>query len=299
MLSVSDFNDFEVFAVVADEGSLRKAAARLSTSQPLVSQRITRLERNLGTSLIERSTNGIRLTDAGRRLVPYLKRALGLMNEAIAAVRDASTTEVFEVWTDATLAPVVMPFVTRAIDGLPMTLSNRAAPVTETIRAVREGDADVGFVYGDARTELLLVEPFFKDELCFVVQPEHPLALRAAVTVADVIEHEVAVAMCAPGGEIAANHLTVAGIPSERLRRVTPASTATMLALDNGHVCACLRSSVERSLELGLVTELTGPDLPNWVVEIRLVFRPADVDRAPVRTLRDAVCAAWDRKSIH
>jgi LysR family transcriptional activator of nhaA len=62
-----NYNHVYYFHVAASEGSVARAAERLGVTQPTVSEQIRQLERTLGVTLFERTTSGIRPTDAGRQ----------------------------------------------------------------------------------------------------------------------------------------------------------------------------------------------------------------------------------------
>jgi len=74
------------FAAVAETLNFGRAAARLSISQPPLSRQIQSLEHELGTPLFTRTTRGVRLTAAGRALIPEARR---LLREAAALVEGA------------------------------------------------------------------------------------------------------------------------------------------------------------------------------------------------------------------
>lgn len=59
-----------VLSVCSQCGTLREAAARLETHPSTVSRRIDALEQQLGYRVIERGSDGLKLTDAGRELAP-------------------------------------------------------------------------------------------------------------------------------------------------------------------------------------------------------------------------------------
>jgi len=66
--SEPDWALLRVFLEVAGTGSLSRAASALGSSQPTLSRQIAQLEAQLGHALFERSTRGVRLTDAGEAL---------------------------------------------------------------------------------------------------------------------------------------------------------------------------------------------------------------------------------------
>ena len=62
----------EYFLEIVRSGSLSKAAGKLYVSQPSLTKYIQRLEKQVGTPLFDRSTNPMRLNDAGRVYYEYL-----------------------------------------------------------------------------------------------------------------------------------------------------------------------------------------------------------------------------------
>ncbi|MGL4234027.1 MAG: LysR family transcriptional regulator [Casimicrobium sp.] len=68
-LSNVTIGDFELFCVVIDQGGFREAARYLGLSQSGVSRRIAGIEKLLNTTLLERTTRSMKLTEAGRRFL--------------------------------------------------------------------------------------------------------------------------------------------------------------------------------------------------------------------------------------
>lgn len=83
-------HQLEVFAAVATEMSVSRAADRLHVSQPAVSSSLAALQRELGVELVVRSGRGIELTDAGRAMYKYASLVLGLVEEGVDAVHAAA-----------------------------------------------------------------------------------------------------------------------------------------------------------------------------------------------------------------
>lgn len=73
--------------VVAEEGSVRKAADRLHISQPPLSRQIASLEDELGKKLFERRSTGMVLNDDGAAFVIHARRVL----DAVADLRELAS----------------------------------------------------------------------------------------------------------------------------------------------------------------------------------------------------------------
>nr|WP_108651683.1 LysR family transcriptional regulator [Dongshaea marina] len=67
------FEKLITFATVSEELSLTQAAEKLGISKAQVSRRLAELEKELGCQLLNRSTRKVKLTDAGKRLLPEVQ----------------------------------------------------------------------------------------------------------------------------------------------------------------------------------------------------------------------------------
>jgi DNA-binding transcriptional LysR family regulator len=77
-------------AAVADAGSVREAARRLTVTESAVSAALAALAREVRVPLIERAGRGLRLTAAGEAYAAYARQILGLHEEALAAARSGA-----------------------------------------------------------------------------------------------------------------------------------------------------------------------------------------------------------------
>lgn len=75
-----NLKQLEAFVQVADQGSFRRAAERLNTTQPNISARIAALEERTGSRLMERDAGSVRLTETGRRLLPKAREVLDALD---------------------------------------------------------------------------------------------------------------------------------------------------------------------------------------------------------------------------
>jgi DNA-binding transcriptional LysR family regulator len=77
-----DIEDLQTFVEVADAGGVSPAARRLGVSKSIVSRRLLRLEADLGTQLLARTTRGAALTEAGATFREHAARICAEMDIA-------------------------------------------------------------------------------------------------------------------------------------------------------------------------------------------------------------------------
>jgi DNA-binding transcriptional LysR family regulator len=77
----------QAFAAIAEGGSITRAAQRLALSKSVISERLTELERVLGTRLMHRTTRTLSLTDDG---MAFYERAKGILRDVENAAAEMS-----------------------------------------------------------------------------------------------------------------------------------------------------------------------------------------------------------------
>jgi DNA-binding transcriptional LysR family regulator len=86
-------NQLRTFLAVAETGSVRAAAQDLVVTQAAVSASLAALQKSLGVVLLEPDGRGLRLTAAGQAYSGYVRRVLGLLDEAGRAAAAAADPE--------------------------------------------------------------------------------------------------------------------------------------------------------------------------------------------------------------
>jgi DNA-binding transcriptional LysR family regulator len=118
--ALRDLNKLNAFVRVAERKSFTKAAADLRTTPSVVSKHMKELEEALGFSLLNRSTHGIVLTDAGEGLLQNCLQMLATLDDYVVSTRNLQTGPYGTLRVQATsdyarsvLAPLVLTFATR------------------------------------------------------------------------------------------------------------------------------------------------------------------------------------------
>ena len=89
-----------------------------------------------------------------------------------------SLSGVLHIVASTTLGNYVLPYLMGAfMRKYPEAHINMLVVNTlQTERLVAKGQADLGFIEGDINVECLVATPWFADEMCIIVGPQHPLA---------------------------------------------------------------------------------------------------------------------------
>jgi len=92
-----DLDSFRCFDAAATTLSFRAAAARVHLSPAAFSDRIRRLEEDLGVSLLRRTTRQVAVTEDGQRLLPLVREALAAADRVRAAAQQKGHPPPFEL----------------------------------------------------------------------------------------------------------------------------------------------------------------------------------------------------------
>src|SRR5512139_602028 len=87
-----NYHHLRYFWIVAKEGGLTKAAAKLHVSQPTISAQIQALEGVLGERLFRRVGRNLALTDAGQHVLMYAEEIFGIGQDLLNSVRQQPTS---------------------------------------------------------------------------------------------------------------------------------------------------------------------------------------------------------------
>jgi DNA-binding transcriptional LysR family regulator len=276
-------DDLRVFQAVADAGSFSRAAARLRLSQPSVSERVARLERDLGRRLFTRSARGVRLTAAGERLLPYSERCLVLIEEAVAAVRAEPVRARVRVAMHASFAPTVLPLVLDALTPLEVVCTD--AHSEQIVRQLVDDEVDIGLIVPTPHPATITTQPFLSDRVICATHPDDPLLVAplADLRVEDLARYPVAYTPWGTGATAFLDRLRAA---DGRHQHATP-EAALALARRGTHIAVVPRSLAAPDLRAGMLVTLPVRDFPDWRLCLDLAYRVDRADWAPLRTLRN------------
>lgn len=176
----------KTFRAVAKESSFTRAAAELGYVQSAVTAQIKALESELGAPLFDRLGRQVVLTDAGKTLLGYAEKMLGLSEEARAAVSgNGEVAGTLAVGASETLCVYRLPGVLRRFRSRfpQVRLTFRPVPYADLRGLVTEGSLDVAFLLEElVRAANLVAETLVREPLLLVAPPDHYLTRRSVIS---------------------------------------------------------------------------------------------------------------------
>ena len=197
------------FIDVAAAGSLSRAAARLSVSQPTLSRQLNKLEAELGTDLFYRHGRGVALTQAGQRLLDVADNALRRLD----AVKDELQSQRLDEAGEITIG--TPPSIAATVGADLATVFAATHPRAHLrmresfsgilLEWIESGRLDLAVLYDARRGTNILTTPLLLEELFLIEAPGSPAAGKVEI------------------GELATRPCLLPG-PGNGLRRVVDAA---------------------------------------------------------------------------
>jgi DNA-binding transcriptional LysR family regulator len=183
-----DLYVLQVFRAVATEKSFSRAAVKLGRTQPAISLAVQRLEAQVGESLIDRAGKELRLTDAGGLVLDYARRFANLGEElgvALAELRDNAAGRL-TVGANESTTLYLLPHLARYRRRYPrVKLQVRRSQSSRIPMELLEGDLELGVISYAPQDPRLISRVIYTDHLAFIVSPQHRLARRKSVSIAE------------------------------------------------------------------------------------------------------------------
>ncbi|MFJ2158061.1 LysR family transcriptional regulator [Streptomyces sp. NPDC087856] len=185
-----DLRLVQCFTVVAEHRHFGRAAEVLHTTQPSLSRQIRRLEQQMGVRLLDRTTRGSQLTEAGEVFLPLaaelLHSATQAMARAQAAARPAAITIGYT--KGLIITPAVRAMRNRHPDA---EVHTRLLAWNDSRTALLEHRVDAVVTRLPFPTDRLRVTVLYDEPRVLVVPIDHRLAGKDSVTLDDVADEPV------------------------------------------------------------------------------------------------------------
>lgn len=170
------------FVTVAEERSITSAAGRLRVAQPALSRQLRALEAEIGSSLMERTSRGVMLTEAGLAFAEDAQRILTAVDAAVSAARARSRGTKGDLSIGyapsptAEIIPSALQALERSSPEVNVTLHDLSGD--ELLSGLLKGQLHCAVMVepGDLLPDNLVFHPLKEYRQCVAFAPQHPFA---------------------------------------------------------------------------------------------------------------------------
>jgi len=186
-----DHRYLRYFIAVAEELSFTRAAEKLHTVQPSLSQQIRRLEEIVGTPLFHREKHRLHLTEAGRIFLQESRSILQQTSRAIALARQAARAEAgfmtigFVPGVEGKVFPRILPILRAKYPDIELSLRTLTSP--QQLEALQSGEINAGFLRPPVDDPEINSEVILNDKIIVALPANHPLAKHKRVSVRSLV----------------------------------------------------------------------------------------------------------------
>jgi LysR family nitrogen assimilation transcriptional regulator len=170
-----ELRSLHYFVRIAELGSITRAAAHLHVAQPALTRHVQRLEDELNVALFTRANRGVRLTEAGQKLLDGATRILRDIERTGDEIRaqDAHPSGKIILGITPTLCPVLVPelFARMRRDYPMIELKVMHAGMVRLEEFVIDGRVDIALLSELSRSRLIVSTPLAEEEMVLVTRP--------------------------------------------------------------------------------------------------------------------------------
>ena len=187
-----DLTKLQTFLLVAEYSNFTTAAKHLNLTQPTVSHHIGALEQGLSVELFDRSGADIKLTEAGRLLLP---RARKLLNESVEIGQimgslDQHIAGHIRIACSTTSGKYILPQLAGRFHiqnpGVSLSIL-RCAPEHVALRLL-DAEANLGVVSSEVCGGNIECQELFIDHIALIAPANHPWSLRQQIEPIELLE---------------------------------------------------------------------------------------------------------------
>ncbi|WP_407501897.1 LysR family transcriptional regulator MumR [Acinetobacter baumannii] len=169
-----NLKNLEAFYWVVTLNSFNKAATKLQTTQPAVSQKITSLENELGFKVLDRSLRQFKLTHKGMTLFKYAEKFMRLETDLVAELTENQhLTGTIRLGVSETIVYTwLVEYIEKVQQEFPKISVEIVVDLTPNLQeGVRTGDLDMAFLLGPTLAFECIEHSLCNFELSFLAAP--------------------------------------------------------------------------------------------------------------------------------
>ena len=270
------FRQIECFLAVARLGNVSRAAEEMYLTQPTLTARIKALEDEVGDQLFVRTSRGMRLTEAGRELMPFAERCLGALDEGKQRLRElrGASGGRLTLGTSPGVSTYALPAILERFTAAHprVAVSVRTGHSEDILEMVLKEDVHLGIAREVSHPDVESLA-LYEDELVLVVDPQHRFTEKGSAGIAEVGDEQLVMFDHASSYyELTQSMFRNAGIREVRKIELDNIEAAKRMVEHRLGVAFLPRTAVVRSVAAGhlsLIEVEDAPEIQRPIVALR------------------------------
>ena len=178
---LSDFTKLNTFLVVVKEKSFSKASAKLGISQPAVTQQMRFLEDYLGSSIVDRKKNGIRLTKEGEKLYQIaqkIEKVISSSEKELLKIINKDITFIFGA--SSAIGNYILPtFLNDIKEKIDNDVSVSISSSAEAIEELKDKKVDMALIESPIFEDGIIYREWIEDEIVIFSNQKLPRRVKS------------------------------------------------------------------------------------------------------------------------
>jgi len=178
---LSDFTKLNTFLVVVKEKSFSKASAKLGISQPAVTQQMRFLEDYLGSSIVDRKKNGIRLTKEGEKLhqiAQKIEKVISSSEKELLKIINKDITFIFGA--SSAIGNYILPtFLNDIKEKIDNDVSVNVSSSAEAIEELKDKKVDMALIESPIFEDGVIYREWMEDEIVIFSNQKLPRRVKS------------------------------------------------------------------------------------------------------------------------
>jgi DNA-binding transcriptional LysR family regulator len=288
--TIVELYQLQTFAIVAEEGTLTRAAQRLYTTPSTISMHIKLLEEELGVELFTRSNQGMSITPKGAQLLEKAKITLQAARDLVNHALDIKATMLGEVAIGLCSTPqfLKIPQLIQRVQsnhaGINLVLEQSTS--MQILEALTTNVLDIGFVYGTVSDPILEAQCLTQSELVVAIPAVWPLDFDPADWRELAARPWVSPRVCCPFQQVVDKHLAAQGLTCQYQVQIDDDHSRYDLVKAGIGLSLLERHAVDKGIAAG---EIRVAPVQPLCVDLSLVYRAHERHRPLIRCLIDLI----------
>lgn len=269
-----NIEELEVFIEVAKRKNVSQAASRLFLTQPTVSKKIKRLEKEIGFPLFNRQHQGVTLTKAGERFYQSVSEIPQQLAASIELARTVSKEKTIKIAAPSSYSHLFFSQLIPYLEKQHIVYEFYHFHSNEILSLLQDSVIDLALLEADGLvSDSIDIHSILKDPIVPCCAPSHRFNTNKERTLSTLSKEKLALYKWGKEFQTLVEILEKENFCSSASRRITPLSTVKELLFNQDYIAFLPYHTVKKEIEDKRLITLDVRDSPSLFYHLSLAYK--------------------------